>query len=229
MGTYDHVLLSLTGKCMVNKYVPSRRREALIDNRTEADWSVRSEPSTSTRKKELATEHVEFCTSTHIVLQTPGNAHGAAGPHFTDGSVRSPLSDHIPWIPESPAILNATTVAVASVTTVLAVFFASNLTKALVNVLKKGTCHHQSSTAAVTIEARKDACTHPRRDTAAKSSRVLPEPKHGGGACLREEDEACRPESGHKALGIGSSNMLRLMSLQWHGIVSWACTRRAEE
>jgi hypothetical protein len=142
-------LLLLTGKCIVKEYVSSRRRDALIDNRTDADSSVSSEPSTENLNEELATEQFKVCISSHIVLQTPGNAQGAAGPQFTVGLVRSPLSDHTLRIPESPATLNATTVAVASVTTVLAVFFASNLTKALVNVLKKGTCHHQSSTAAV--------------------------------------------------------------------------------
>ena len=130
---------------MVNEYVSSWRRDAFIDSRTEADSSVSSEPSTEKLNEELAAEQFKVCTSSHIVLQTPGNAHGAAGPHCTDGLVRSPLSDHIPWIPESPAILNATTVTVASVTTVLAVFFASSMIKPLVNVLKKGTCHTQSS------------------------------------------------------------------------------------
>ena len=165
MGTYDHVLLSLTGKCMVNKYVPSRRREALIDNRTEADWSVRSEPSTSTRKKELAT--VQF--HIHIVLQTPGYAQGEAGPHFTDGLVRGPFSAHRPRIPETPAILNATTVAVATVTTVLAVFFASILTVPLVNIWKKGTYRRRRCSA----RAQSKRASTPTRNPPRRSCRAI--------------------------------------------------------
>ena len=141
---------------MVNEYEPSRRRDVFIDSRIAADSSVSSgAPRTLTLKTDLASEQFKLCISSHIVLQTPGNAQGVAGPHFTDGLVRSPLSDHIPWIPESPPILNATTVVVASVTTVLAVFFASSMIKLLVNVLKKGTCHRQSSTVRGMTKARK--------------------------------------------------------------------------
>ena len=208
MGTYDHVLLSLTGKCMVNEYVPSRRREALIDNRTEADWSVRSEPSTSTRKKELAT--VQF--HIHIVLQTPGYAQGEAGPHFTDGLVRSPFSAHRPRIPETPAILNATTVALASATTVLAVFFASILTVPLVNVWKKGTyrrrrCSARAQSKRASTPTRTPAETQLPSDRVSCPSRSV----EAGHVCGKKMRPLVEDMS---ALGIGSSNMLRVISLQ---------------
>jgi hypothetical protein len=214
IGTYVHVLLSLTGKCMVNGYVPSARRDAFMDNRTAADSSVSSEPSTLTLKTELAIEieQLKFCVSSQIVLQTPGNSQGVAGPHLTDGLVRSPFSAHNPPIPESPAMLNATTVVVASVMTELAVFLASNLTAALVKVLKNGACHRQCSTAADTIKgahALTPAATQLPRARVSCPSRSV----EAGHLCGKKTRPAT-PRADTRALGTGSSNMLRAISLQ---------------
>ncbi len=231
IGTYVHVVLSFAGKCMVKGYVPSPRLVAVKANRTEADSCVSCTSRTPTRKKESNEE--QSGTSSQIVPQTPGNAHGAGKPHFTD-AFASPFAAHRPPIPEAPAMLNATTVAVASVTTVFAVLMASSLTKSPTNALKNGTCHRKGCSCrnGRGSRMRLHSALTPAETQLPRDRVSCPNRSMGAGhVCGKNVNLSLTVEVVDKrALGIGSSNMLSVMLLQAHSLqlLQAAATRKEQ-